>query len=48
MGLTDDERRQLLDELAEITGELDELQQRAAEITGRIDRPSSAHLARPA
>jgi hypothetical protein len=48
MGLTDEERRLLLDELAEITAELDELHNRAAEIAARVTSPESARLDRPA
>jgi hypothetical protein len=39
--LTETERRLLLAELAEITAELDELQNRAAEIATRVKRSSS-------
>jgi hypothetical protein len=48
MGLTEEERRILLAELAEIAAELDELQERTAEIAARVAPRSSIHLARPA
>ncbi|SEG94716.1 hypothetical protein SAMN04489712_15018 [Thermomonospora echinospora] len=47
-GLTEEERRLLLAELAEIMAELDELQSRASEIAARVSGPESARLARPA
>lgn len=47
MRLTEDERRILLADLAEITAELDDLHERAATITARVAR-TSARLVRPA
>jgi hypothetical protein len=48
MRLTNEERQLLLDELAEIAAELDELQDRTAEIARRVSGPSSVRQARPA
>ena len=48
VGLTEQERQILLAELAEITAELDELQQRAAQIATRVGSTGSARLTRPA
>jgi hypothetical protein len=48
MALTEHERQLLLAELAEIAADLDELQERAATVTGRVARRSSIRLARPA
>jgi hypothetical protein len=48
MGLTEFERQLLLKELAEISAELHELQDRTAEITARVADPSFARLDRPA
>ncbi|GAA3214695.1 hypothetical protein [Actinocorallia longicatena] len=44
--LTDEERQLLLEELTEITAEIDALSDRAAEIAERVQDP--ARLARPA
>jgi hypothetical protein len=41
-GLTEEERRILLAELAEISAELDDLQTRTQEITTRVNRAGSA------
>lgn len=47
-GLTDEERRILLADLAEIAAELDALQERTAEIAARVAPHPSIRLARPA
>jgi hypothetical protein len=48
MGLSEEERRLLLAELAEIAAELDGLYDRATEITARLASRSSVRLIRPA
>jgi hypothetical protein len=48
MALTAQERQILLAELAEISAELDEMQERTAELIARVARRSSVRLARPA
>jgi hypothetical protein len=48
MALTEQERQVLLADLAEITAELDAIQERTAEITARVARRTSVHLVRPA
>jgi hypothetical protein len=48
MVLTEQERQVLLADLAEITAELDAIQERTAEITARVARHTSVHLVRPA
>ncbi|WP_185792094.1 hypothetical protein [Actinoallomurus bryophytorum] len=48
MALTEQERLILLAELAEITAELDAIQERTAEITARVARRTSIRLARSA
>jgi hypothetical protein len=45
VGLTETERRVLLAEMADIMAELDDLQNRAAEIAARIELPSLARRA---
>ena len=45
IGLTETERQLLLEELAEIMAELDELHDRAAEIAARVKGRSSPRLA---
>jgi hypothetical protein len=45
IGLTEIERQLIVAELADIAAELDELQNRAAEITVRVSRTSSARRA---
>ena len=48
MGLTEEERRMLLAELAELTAELNALQDRTAQITARVTPRASIRLAHPA
>ncbi|RAY15213.1 hypothetical protein DPM19_10870 [Actinomadura craniellae] len=48
MGLSEEERAILLEMLAEVSAELDELHGRVAEIAERVKGPESARLARPA
>jgi hypothetical protein len=48
MALTEHERQILIAELAQIATELDALQERTAEITARVARPTSIRLAKSA
>lgn len=48
MALTAQERQILLAELAEIAAELDEMQERTAQLVARVTRRSTVRLARPA
>jgi ubiquinone biosynthesis protein UbiJ len=48
ISLTDEEREILLAELAEIMAELDELKDRTAQITARVNAAGSAPASRPA
>jgi hypothetical protein len=48
MALTEQERQALMAELAEIAMELDALQERTTEITSRVARRTSIHLAQSA
>jgi hypothetical protein len=48
MALTDRERRILLAELADITAEIEAMQQRAAEIAARVTDGPAIRLARSA
>jgi hypothetical protein len=48
MVVTERERQILIAELAEISAELDALQERTAEVTARVTRRSAIRLARSA
>lgn len=48
MALTEHERQVLIAELAEIAADIDALQERAAEVTARVTRPTSIRLAQSA
>ncbi|GAA2134669.1 hypothetical protein [Actinomadura napierensis] len=48
VGLTEEERQILFAMLAEIAAELDELQDRTAELSMRVTDPESARQSRPA
>lgn len=48
MALTEHERQILIAELAQIGTELDALQERTAEVTARVARPTSIRLAQSA
>jgi len=48
MALTEHERQILIAELAEIAADIDALQERTAEVTARVTRPTSIRLAQSA